>query len=182
VSEPILITDAQASYDDDLAARKQRYKVMMLMRIPLMVLAALFYTVPWVAVTLLVLSIPLPWMAVLIANDRLPQEGREPRTATARTGPSSRSAATPSSTADTPVGSTHAQPRSGRDHRGMTPPQARVRLLGSAEVRVDGVRVPLGDVPRLESLVAFLLLHRGEPQPRPLLAARSGRTPPTPKR
>ncbi len=79
MSEPVLITDAQQSYDDELAARKQRYKIMMLMRIPLMVLAALFYTVPWVAVTLLVLSIPLPWMAVLIANDRLPRKAETPQ-------------------------------------------------------------------------------------------------------
>jgi len=78
VSDPVLITDAQQSYDDELAARKQRYKLMMLMRIPLMVLAAVFYTVPWVAVTLLVLSIPLPWMAVLIANDRMPRKAEQP--------------------------------------------------------------------------------------------------------
>jgi hypothetical protein len=44
------------------------------MRIPLMVLAAVFYQIPWIAVTLLVLSIPLPWIAVLIANDRLPRK------------------------------------------------------------------------------------------------------------
>jgi hypothetical protein len=78
VSDPILITDAARSYEDELAARKSRYKVMMLMRIPLMVLAAFFYTIPWLAVTLLVLSIPLPWMAVLIANDRLPKKAEDP--------------------------------------------------------------------------------------------------------
>jgi hypothetical protein len=78
VSDPILITDAARSYEDELAARKSRYKVMMLMRIPLMVLAAFFYTIPWLAVTLLVLSIPLPWMAVLIANDRLPRKAEDP--------------------------------------------------------------------------------------------------------
>jgi hypothetical protein len=71
-SDPVLITDAQLSYEDELKARKNRYKIMMGMRIPLMVLAALFYQIPWLAVGLLVLSIPLPWMAVLIANDRLP--------------------------------------------------------------------------------------------------------------
>ena len=47
---------------------------MMGMRIPCMVLAAVFYQTPWLAVTLLVLSIPLPWMAVLVANDRLPRK------------------------------------------------------------------------------------------------------------
>jgi DUF3099 family protein len=71
-SDPVLITDAEMSYEDELKARKNRYKIMMGMRIPLMVLAALFYQIPWLAVALLVLSIPLPWMAVLIANDRLP--------------------------------------------------------------------------------------------------------------
>lgn len=73
-ANPVLITDAAMSYEEELAARKHRYKIMMGMRIPLMILAAVFYTTPWLAVTLLVLSIPLPWMAVLIANDRLPKK------------------------------------------------------------------------------------------------------------
>jgi|SRR4051794_9720142 len=71
-SDPVLITDAELSYEESLKVRKQRYKIMMGMRIPLMVLAAIFYQIPWLAVGLLVLSIPLPWIAVLIANDRLP--------------------------------------------------------------------------------------------------------------
>lgn len=71
---PVLITDAPMSYEQELAARKHRYKIMMGMRVPLMILAAVFYTIPWVAVTLLIISIPLPWMAVLIANDRLPRK------------------------------------------------------------------------------------------------------------
>lgn len=71
-AEPVLITDAAVSYEDQLAVRKRRYKIMMGMRIPLMVLAAIFYQIPWLAVALLVLSIPLPWIAVLVANDRLP--------------------------------------------------------------------------------------------------------------
>jgi hypothetical protein len=50
---------------------------MMGMRLPCMVLAAVFYQTPWLAVGLLVLSIPLPWMAVLIANDRLPPKREE---------------------------------------------------------------------------------------------------------
>ena len=70
--DPVLITDAARSYAEELAARKRRYAIMMSMRVPCMVLAAVFYQIPWLAVGLLVLSIPLPWMAVLIANDRLP--------------------------------------------------------------------------------------------------------------
>ncbi len=69
--EPVLITDAAMSYADELAARKRRYGVLMGLRLPFMVLAALCYNTPWLAVSLLVLSIPLPWMAVIIANDRL---------------------------------------------------------------------------------------------------------------
>lgn len=71
-SDPVLITDAQRSYEEELATRKRRYKIMMGMRIPCMILAAVFYQIPWLAVTLLVISIPLPWIAVLVANDRLP--------------------------------------------------------------------------------------------------------------
>lgn len=77
-ADPVLITDAQMSYEEELAVRKRRYKWMMGMRIPCMVLAAVFYQVPWVAVTLLIISVPLPWIAVLIANDRLPRKVEKP--------------------------------------------------------------------------------------------------------
>jgi hypothetical protein len=76
-ADPVLITDAARSYEEELAVRKRRYKIMMGMRIPFMVLAAVFYQIPWLAVTLLVLSIPLPWVAVLIANDRLPRKAED---------------------------------------------------------------------------------------------------------
>ena len=75
--EPVLITDAARSYEDELRTRKRRYALMMGMRLPCMVLAAVFYQTPWLAVGLLVLSIPLPWMAVLVANDRLPRKREE---------------------------------------------------------------------------------------------------------
>ncbi|MFC4457558.1 DUF3099 domain-containing protein [Pseudonocardia nematodicida] len=76
--DPVLITDAQMSYEEELAVRKRRYKWMMGMRIPCMIAAGLFYQVPWVAVTLLLISVPLPWIAVLIANDRLPRKAEKP--------------------------------------------------------------------------------------------------------
>jgi hypothetical protein len=69
--DPVLITDAARSYEEELRTRRRRYTIMMAMRLPCMVLAAVFYETPWLAVGLLVISIPLPWMAVLIANDRL---------------------------------------------------------------------------------------------------------------
>lgn len=80
---PILITDAQRSYEEELATRKRRYGLMMGMRVPCLVLAALLYQTPYIAAGLIILSIPLPWMAVIIANDRLPRKKSEferPRT------------------------------------------------------------------------------------------------------
>ena len=70
---PILITEAQVSYDEEFAARKKRYSLIMAFRIPCLVLAGVFgigFNWPWVAVAFIVLSVPLPWVAVLIANDR----------------------------------------------------------------------------------------------------------------
>lgn len=73
--DPILITEAQVSFDDEFAVRKRRYSIIMACRIPCLVLAGVTYLVwgsAWIAVALIVLSVPLPWIAVLIANDRLP--------------------------------------------------------------------------------------------------------------
>ena len=71
---PVLITDAAASYEDQHAARKRRYSVLMAARLLLFVLAAAAYPVnSWLAVGLLAASVPLPWMAVLIANDAQPR-------------------------------------------------------------------------------------------------------------
>ena len=72
---PVLITDAAASYEDQHAARKRRYVVLMGARLLLFVLAAAAYPLsPWLAVGLLAASVPLPWMAVLIANDAPPRK------------------------------------------------------------------------------------------------------------
>ena len=67
---PVLITDAAASREDQLSARKRRYVLLMGGRLALFLLAAMTYPVSaWLAVGLLAMSLPLPWMAVLIAND-----------------------------------------------------------------------------------------------------------------
>jgi hypothetical protein len=42
---------------------------MMGLRVPFLIAAALLYRTPWLAVLLILVSIPLPWCAVLIAND-----------------------------------------------------------------------------------------------------------------
>ena len=71
---PVLITEAESSYDDQQAQRRRKYAIMMSLRIPCLVLAVLCYQIWWLALIILVLSIPLPWMAVLIANDRPPRK------------------------------------------------------------------------------------------------------------
>jgi hypothetical protein len=67
--QPALITEAELSYSDQFRIRRRRYVIMMAMRVPFLIAAAALYHTPWLAVLLIVLSIPLPWCAVLIAND-----------------------------------------------------------------------------------------------------------------
>lgn len=64
-----VITEARPSYQDEFRHRRRRYVFMMAMRLPCLVAAAALYHTPWLAILLILVSIPLPWMAVLIAND-----------------------------------------------------------------------------------------------------------------
>jgi hypothetical protein len=75
---PSVITAAEPSYDEQFRSRRRRYVIMMGMRIPFLIAAAALYQTPWLALTLIVISIPLPWCAVLIANDR-PARKRQTR-------------------------------------------------------------------------------------------------------
>jgi hypothetical protein len=72
--DPVLITEAAPSYEEQFVARKRKYALMMGMRFPCLILAGIFYHTWWLALTFIVLSVPLPWMAVLIANDRPPRK------------------------------------------------------------------------------------------------------------
>lgn len=71
---PVLITEAAPSYEEQYAQRKRKYAMIMSLRIPCLILAAFFVQIPWLALTFVVLSVPLPWVAVLIANDRPPKK------------------------------------------------------------------------------------------------------------
>ncbi|HEY1569841.1 MAG TPA: DUF3099 domain-containing protein [Pseudonocardiaceae bacterium] len=75
---PVLITEAAPSHDDQQALRKRRYTIMMLSRIPFLILAGVFYQTWWLAVLCIAVSIPLPWIAVLIANDRPARKAEHP--------------------------------------------------------------------------------------------------------
>ncbi|GAA2013951.1 DUF3099 domain-containing protein [Nakamurella flavida] len=73
-AETTVITEVEASYDEQLARRRKRYLLTMSLRVPLLVIAAMLYQTPWLAVLVIAVSIPLPWCAVLIANDRAPRK------------------------------------------------------------------------------------------------------------
>jgi hypothetical protein len=74
---PVLITEAAPSYDEQFATRKRKYMTMMAFRIPCLVLAGVFYHTWWLALAFVVISIPLPWIAVLVANDGPPRKAEE---------------------------------------------------------------------------------------------------------
>jgi Protein of unknown function (DUF3099) len=76
-AQPVLITEAAPSYEEQHAARRRKYAIMMFMRVPLLVGAVFAYQIWWLALTLILLSIPLPWAAVLIANDRPPRKSEQ---------------------------------------------------------------------------------------------------------
>ena len=72
----VLITAAEPSYAEQYAIRRRKYVILMSARIPCLILAGVFgfaYEIWWLALAFVILSVPLPWMAVLIANDRGPR-------------------------------------------------------------------------------------------------------------
>ncbi|AFM16931.1 Protein of unknown function (DUF3099) [Mycolicibacterium chubuense NBB4] len=79
---PVLITRAAPAYEEQHRQRVRKYLTLMSFRIPALILAAAAYGI-WhnglISLAILVVSIPLPWMAVLIANDRPPRRAEEPR-------------------------------------------------------------------------------------------------------
>jgi hypothetical protein len=79
---PVLITRAEYSYEEQHRARVRKYLKIMFWRIPAFLAAAIAYGI-WhnglLSLAILAASIPLPWMAVLIANDRPPRRAEEPR-------------------------------------------------------------------------------------------------------
>jgi len=78
---PVLITEAAPSLDQQHRDRVKRYMILMGFRIPCLVLAAGAYGL-WsnalISLAIIGVSIPLPWIAVLIANDRPPRSKDEP--------------------------------------------------------------------------------------------------------
>lgn len=77
---PVLITGAALSPAEQFAARRRRYSLIMSMRIPCLVVAgvlAIGFGWTIAAAVLVVASVPLPWVAVLIANDAPPRKSEK---------------------------------------------------------------------------------------------------------
>ncbi len=115
---PVLITRAALSYEEQHRQRVRKYLKLMSWRIPAFIAAAVAYSI-WqnglISLAILAASIPLPWMAVLIANDRPPRTAEEPRRfpeAPSRTAlfPTAERAALESGTPATPPPNTGAAP------------------------------------------------------------------------
>jgi Protein of unknown function (DUF3099) len=83
---PVLITRAAPAYEEQQRERIRKYVTLMACRVPALILAAVAYGI-WenglISLAIIVVSVPLPWMAVLIANDRPPRRAEEPRRYTA---------------------------------------------------------------------------------------------------
>ncbi|WP_018352868.1 DUF3099 domain-containing protein [Longispora albida] len=77
-NRPVLITDAERSADDQLRSRQIRYASMMGLRIVCLIVATVLVMneapMLWLWLPLCLAGMVfLPWMAVLIANDRPPK-------------------------------------------------------------------------------------------------------------
>lgn len=75
---PVLITGAAPGYAEQYAQRRRKYAIIMGCRFPCLILAGIFYHTWWLALLFVVLSVPLPWIAVLIANDRPARKAENP--------------------------------------------------------------------------------------------------------
>ena len=70
--QPILITEAPPSPKAELDYRRRRYAITMGIRVVCLVLAAAFHNIIWLWPVFALGALVLPWVAVLLANDRLP--------------------------------------------------------------------------------------------------------------
>lgn len=79
---PVLITRAQPSREEQINERRNRYLFMMAIRFPILALGGVAYMV-WdnviLAIAIIVISVPLPWFAVVSANDSGPRREDRPR-------------------------------------------------------------------------------------------------------
>lgn len=72
--DPVLITEAPPNPDAAFAYRRRRYALTMGLRVVCLLLAAAFYRDVYVWPIFAAGAVVLPWVAVVLANDRLRAE------------------------------------------------------------------------------------------------------------
>jgi hypothetical protein len=77
-SRPVSISDAQPSFDETQRARKRTYAILMVIHVSGFALAGALAHIWWLALGIVALTGPLPWVAVVIANDRPPRNRTRP--------------------------------------------------------------------------------------------------------
>jgi len=70
--DPVVITDAEESFEDELQHRKKVYAILMVIHLVGFLLAGIFawLTLLWTALGLVIATGGLPWIAVVVANER----------------------------------------------------------------------------------------------------------------
>lgn len=76
VDGPVSISDAEPSFEEAQRARKRTYAVLMIIHISGFALAGALAHIWWLALGIVAVTGPLPWVAVVIANDRPPKSRR----------------------------------------------------------------------------------------------------------
>ena len=67
--EPALITSAAPSFSAEQHHRRRRYTILMALHLIGLALAGvLYYYAWWLGLVLIIISTPLPWVAVILAN------------------------------------------------------------------------------------------------------------------
>ena len=74
--DPALITDAEPSFDEEQRHRKRVYAVLMVVHLVGFTAAGLLAHIWWLALGIVIVTGALPWVAVVLANDRTAQPGR----------------------------------------------------------------------------------------------------------
>ncbi|MBB5153911.1 DUF3099 domain-containing protein [Saccharopolyspora phatthalungensis] len=74
--EPVLITDAAPSFDEEQRHRKRVYAVLMAVHLVGFTAAGLLAHIWWLALGIVIVTGALPWVAVVIANDRTSGRGQ----------------------------------------------------------------------------------------------------------
>ncbi len=71
---PVVITGAPPDPQAEFDYRRRRYAITMGIRVVCLLIAAAAYRIIWLWPIFAAAAIVLPWVAVLLANDRLPQK------------------------------------------------------------------------------------------------------------